>query len=206
MIQYLGGLGAMYTEQFMAGRRMAQYAMAAGRTGAAAGAGFPGVQGGAGAAAGTGFPAAQDGTGTVARAGSPAAQDGAGAAAVGRDGRGRRPDYDTYECQTCRNRKYKDGSNDPGVSFKTATRVSPERAAYAVRSHEMEHVVRERAKAQREDREVVSQTVTYRTGICPECGRTYVAGGTTRTVTRGRVSQAPGEGGVEKGKYLDLVA
>jgi len=140
----------------------------------------------------------------AAAAGFPAAQD--GAAAVGKDGRRRRPDYDTYECQTCRNRKYKDGSDDPGVSFKTATRVSPERAAYAVRSHEMEHVTRERAKAEREDREVVSQTVTYRTGICPECGRTYVAGGTTRTVTKGRASQMPGESGVVKGRYLDLVA
>jgi hypothetical protein len=47
----------------------------------------------------------------------------------------------------------------------------------------MEHVVREQAKAQREDRKVVSQSVTYRTAICPECGKSYVSGGTTRTVT-----------------------
>lgn len=32
-------------------------------------------------------------------------------------------------------------------------------------------------------RKVVSQTVAYYTGICPECGKFYVSGGTTRTVT-----------------------
>ena len=45
------------------------------------------------------------------------------------------PDVDTYECQTCKNRKYQDGSNDPSVSFKTPTKLSPDKAAYAVRSH-----------------------------------------------------------------------
>lgn len=87
------------------------------------------------------------------------------------------------ECETCKKRKYQDESNDPGVSFKTATKLDPEAAASAVRGHEQEHVIRERAKAEREDRRVVSQTVTYHTGICPECGRFYVSGGTTRTVT-----------------------
>ena len=47
----------------------------------------------------------------------------------------------------------------------------------------MEHVVREQAKAQREGRAVISQTVTIHTGICPECGSVYVSGGTTRTTT-----------------------
>lgn len=88
-------------------------------------------------------------------------------------------------CQTCANRKYQDGSDDPGVSFKTATHLSPEQAATAVRSHEMEHVSRNRAKADREDREIVSQIVTIRNEICPECGDVFTAGGTTRTVTRG---------------------
>lgn len=88
------------------------------------------------------------------------------------------------ECQTCKERKYQDGSNDPGVSFKTPTNVAPEQAASAVRGHEQEHVVREQAKAQREGREVVSQSVTYHTAICPECGKVYVSGGTTRTSTR----------------------
>ena len=93
------------------------------------------------------------------------------------------------ECQTCKERKYQDGSNDPGVSFKTPTKVAPEQAAAAVRGHEQEHVVREQAKDQRENREVVSQSVTYHTAICPECGKAYVSGGTTRTSTRAAQEQ-----------------
>lgn len=93
------------------------------------------------------------------------------------------------ECQTCKERKYQDGSDDPGVSFKTPTNVAPEQAASAVRGHENEHVVREQAKARREDRKVVSQSVTYHTAICPECGKVYVSGGTTRTVTKADNSQ-----------------
>lgn len=87
------------------------------------------------------------------------------------------------ECQTCKERKYQDGSDDAGVSFKTPTHISPDQAASAVKGHEMEHVVRERAAAEREDRRVVSQSVTMHTAICPECGRVYVSGGTTRTTT-----------------------
>ena len=87
------------------------------------------------------------------------------------------------ECETCARRRYQDGSDDPGVSFKTPTNVDPKLAESAVRSHEKEHVVRERAKAEREGKKVVSQYVTYKTGICPECGRVYMAGGETHTVT-----------------------
>lgn len=94
------------------------------------------------------------------------------------------------ECQTCKGRKYQDGSDDPGVSFKTATKLSPEQAATAVRGHEMEHVVRERAKAEREDRRVVQQSVTLHNEICPECGEVYVSGGVTRTVTKADQEQA----------------
>ena len=87
------------------------------------------------------------------------------------------------KCKTCEERKYKDGSNDMGVSFKTATHIAPEQAAATVRGHEMEHVFREQAKADREDRQVVSQSVSLHTSICPECGKPYVSGGTTRTTT-----------------------
>jgi hypothetical protein len=87
------------------------------------------------------------------------------------------------ECQTCKNRRYQDGSNDPGVSFKAPTKLSPGQAGSAVRAHEQEHVTRNAAKAQREDREVVSSSVRIQTAICPECGKPYVAGGVTRTVT-----------------------
>lgn len=93
------------------------------------------------------------------------------------------------ECQTCKERKYQDGSDDPGVSFKTPTNIAPEQVASAVRGHENEHVVREQAKARQEDRKVVSQSVTYHTAICPECGKAYVSGGTTRTVTKANSGQ-----------------
>ncbi len=112
-------------------------------------------------------------------------------------------DYDTYECQTCENRKYKDGSNDMGVSFKTPTKLSPEKAASAVRSHEMEHVSRAKAKAAREGSEILSQSVTYRTEVCPECGTPYLAGGNTRTVFRSAPETYDQEP-VRKGVYLDL--
>lgn len=115
------------------------------------------------------------------------------------------PDYDTNECQTCKNRTYQDGSNDPGVSFKTPTRLTPEKAAYAVRAHESEHVARAWAQAQREDKEIVSQSVTYRTGVCPECGRTYIAGGNTQTVFRSAPETYDKEP-AKKGQYVDIFA
>lgn len=93
------------------------------------------------------------------------------------------------KCQTCEERKYQDGSDDMGVSFQTPTQVDPKQAASAVRGHEQEHVVREQAKAQRENRRVVSQSVTIHNDICPECGKVYVSGGTTRTVTAANQAQ-----------------
>ena len=92
--------------------------------------------------------------------------------------------FDSYECQTCKNRRYQDGSDDSGVSFQTPTKVNPNAAGAAVRGHEQEHVTRNQAKAKREGKEIVSQSVTIHTGICPECGRVYISGGTTRTTTR----------------------
>ena len=52
----------------------------------------------------------------------------------------------SQECQTCKNRKYKDGS-DEMVSFKSPAHISPEGAASAVRSHEQEHVSNAYSKA-----------------------------------------------------------
>lgn len=92
--------------------------------------------------------------------------------------------FDSFECQTCKNRRYQDGSDDSGVSFQTPTRVDPKAAGAAVRGHEQEHVSRNQAKAEREGKEIVSQSVTIHTGICPECGKVYVSGGTTRTTTK----------------------
>lgn len=88
------------------------------------------------------------------------------------------------ECQTCKNREYQDRSDDPGVSFKSAAKINPSSAASVVRGHEYEHVTRDRAEAERNGREVVSQNVVIKHGLCPECGKSYVAGGVTTTVTR----------------------
>lgn len=90
----------------------------------------------------------------------------------------------TDGCKTCEKRKYQDGSNDPGVSFKTPGKINPAMSAAVVMSHEREHVVRNQAKAEREGGKVVNSTVTLHYAICPECGRTFVAGGTTRTKTK----------------------
>ena len=43
------------------------------------------------------------------------------------------------ECETCKNRKYQDGS-DEMVSFKSASHISPQASASRVRAHEQEHV------------------------------------------------------------------
>jgi len=72
------------------------------------------------------------------------------------------------ECETCAERTYMDGSNDPGVSYKSPTKIDPDIAPAAVMSHEMEHVTREQDKAESEGREVVSQSVTLHSAICPE--------------------------------------
>jgi len=87
------------------------------------------------------------------------------------------------ECETCSNRKYVDGSDDSSVSFQTPTNISPNMAAAAVASHENEHVRNEQAKAARDDREIVQQSVTIHYDTCEECGRQYVSGGTTRTTS-----------------------
>ena len=84
------------------------------------------------------------------------------------------------ECQTCKNRKYKDGS-DEMVSFKSPAHISPESSASTVRAHEQEHVTNAYSKAATQNGKVLSASVSIRTSICPECGRSYVSGGTTRT-------------------------
>lgn len=100
---------------------------------------------------------------------------------------------DDGECETCKNRKYQDESDDPGVSFKSAAKVSKGGAEAAVRGHEQEHVTRNQAKADREGKEVVYQSVVIKRAICPECGDTYVAGGETTTVTRSKPQEQTDE-------------
>ena len=87
-------------------------------------------------------------------------------------------------CQTCDNRRYQDGSDDGSVSFQSPAHIDPRASAAVVRAHEQEHVVNEQARAQREGREIVNQSVTLHTSICPECGIAYVSGGVTRTQSR----------------------
>ncbi|WP_026517621.1 hypothetical protein [Butyrivibrio sp. MC2021] len=84
------------------------------------------------------------------------------------------------ECQTCKERKYQDGS-DEMVSFKTAQHISPQAAAARVRGHEAEHVSNAYKDAAMNNGKVLQASVSIKTAICPECGRTYVSGGTTAT-------------------------
>lgn len=86
----------------------------------------------------------------------------------------------TEECETCKKRKYVDGS-DEMVSFKSPAHISPQNAASAVRSHEQEHVSNAYSKAATDNGKVIRASVSIHTSICPECGRSYVSGGTTHT-------------------------
>lgn len=84
------------------------------------------------------------------------------------------------ECETCENRKYQDGS-DEMVSFKSASHISPEASGARVRAHEQEHVSNAYKKAAQNNGEVIQASVSLKTAVCPECGRTYVSGGETAT-------------------------
>jgi len=99
----------------------------------------------------------------------------------------------TNECQTCDSRRYVDESSDGGVSFQTPTHISPEESFSAVRAHEYEHIRRDRAAAERDGREVIYQSVSFRTATCAECGQVYKAGGTARTVSRSKPEQSESE-------------
>ena len=94
------------------------------------------------------------------------------------------------ECETCANRTYQDQSPDPGVSMKAPTKLTPNVAAGAVRSHENEHVTRNKIQADQQDREIVYSSVQIFNSVCPECGRVYVSGGKTTTITSGKTKQA----------------
>lgn len=83
------------------------------------------------------------------------------------------------ECQTCKNRKYVDGSNEPDVSFKTPGKIDPDQSYAKVSSHEREHVANAIAKGSKPNAKLIQASVHLQMGVCPECGRTYVAGGVT---------------------------
>lgn len=123
--------------------------------------------------------------------------------------------YDYYtsgECQTCKNRKYQDGSNE-NVSFKAATHISPEAAAGAVRAHEGEHVSNAYTKAAQNNGKVIRASVTIHTSVCPECGKTYVSGGVTDTAIQYSNEENPyvknlkaQQAETMKGQYIDFAA
>lgn len=96
------------------------------------------------------------------------------------------------DCQTCRQRRYQDQSSDPGVSMKSPTALSPGNAESAVRAHEGEHVSRELSKAKQEGRSAMA-TVVLHTDVCPECGRVYMSGGTTRITSWGPSEKSAGK-------------
>jgi len=84
-------------------------------------------------------------------------------------------------CETCAERRYVDVSDDMSVSYQTPTNIHPSIAAIRVAAHEQEHVQNEQANAERNDRTITHQSVTFQYAICADCGTFYVAGGTTRT-------------------------
>lgn len=88
------------------------------------------------------------------------------------------------ECQTCKNRKYIDGSQESDVSFKAPGHIAPEQSYARVMSHEQEHVANARQKTTGKDASLVSATVSLKMATCPECGTSYAAGGTTNTTIR----------------------
>lgn len=90
----------------------------------------------------------------------------------------------TQECKTCEKRKYQDGSDEGDVSFKAPGHIDPANSASAVMSHEMEHVANARQKTANPNKQLLSATVSLKIGVCPECGRTYVAGGETNTTIK----------------------
>ena len=88
------------------------------------------------------------------------------------------------ECQTCKNRKYIDGSNEGNVSFKTPGHISPSESAARVMSHEREHVANAISEASAPNATLLNASVSLHTSICPECGTPYVSGGVTHTTIK----------------------
>ena len=115
------------------------------------------------------------------------------------------------ECQTCKNRKYKDGS-DEMVSFKTPGHISPGESYSKVMAHEKEHVANAVSEGRKENKELVSVSVSLQTAVCPECGDSYVSGGTTTSTMKTykddpySQNRKSFEQEMTKGKHIDYVA
>jgi len=85
------------------------------------------------------------------------------------------------DCGTCANRKYVDKSSDSSVSFQAPGSISAGQSAATVAAHEREHLNNDRAKAHRDGDVVVNQSISLIYDCCPECGKSYVSGGSART-------------------------
>lgn len=95
------------------------------------------------------------------------------------------------ECETCKNRQYVDASDEGNVSFKTPRNISPESSRAIVSAHESEHVANARSEGLQSDAELISANVVLKTATCSECGKSYVAGGTTTTQIRYKNQENP---------------
>ncbi len=116
------------------------------------------------------------------------------------------------ECQTCKSRKYVDRSNEGNVSFKSPTHISPEAAGSAVLAHENQHVANAVNEGNKEANQLLSVSVSLQMSVCPECGRSYVSGGTTSTTIKYQeknpyeANRKSLESAALKGRNVDLVA
>ncbi|HWT26610.1 MAG TPA: hypothetical protein VN131_01605 [Mobilitalea sp.] len=116
------------------------------------------------------------------------------------------------ECQTCKNRKYVDKSNDANVSYQTPTHISPEAAYAAVSSHEGEHVRNAVNEGREPGKQLVTASVQIKMSICPECGKPYISGGVTTTQVKYNTSNPYDkarkqlEGSLLRGSNVDYVA
>jgi hypothetical protein len=116
------------------------------------------------------------------------------------------------QCQTCKERKYVDGSNDSNVSFQTPTHISPEASFTAVSAHEQEHVTNAHIKGGQEGSRFISASVSLKMSVCPECGTPYISGGSTRSTIEYNTSNPYDnfrkslEGSLLRGMNFDTVA
>ncbi|MGN0375071.1 MAG: hypothetical protein ACI4EN_06175 [Butyrivibrio sp.] len=90
----------------------------------------------------------------------------------------------SMRCETCASRSYVDGSDEMDVSFKSPGHISPQASAGTVMAHERQHVSNAYESASKKDGRVVQASVTLDYARCPECGRSYVAGGETVTAIK----------------------
>lgn len=150
--------------------------------------GYGGVSGGYGSRAPQGGTAGLEGTaGLTGSVGAGGEISGVGEA----KGSGGARQVESGECETCKNRRYVDGSNEGNVSFKAPGHISPAESGAKVMSHEREHMANARREGGKENKELVSASISLKMAVCPECGRSYVEGGETRTTMKTTYSSNP---------------